>query len=275
MKVVQNEILRYTDELEAKNRELAIQTGIAEEANRAKSAFLSAMSHDLRTPLNSVIGFAEILISDFSVLPTETILEFVKNIHLNGKDLLNLINTILDLSKVEAGKMELTRTPFPLMSALESICAMMNPLATEKGVALVLDRHPGIEMVRADQGMFKQIMFNLLSNAVKFSHSGGAVTIMPRRTDDEVEIAVKDEGIGISQEHLAKLFQPFQQLDSSYAKRYEGSGLGLALTKRLIELHGGSIHVKSELGKGSTFTFRLPLHQATEKADIQNTEKPH
>jgi len=274
-KKAQEEILGYMKALEEKNKELAIQTERAQEANRAKSAFLSAMSHDLRTPLNSIIGFAEVLLSDFNMLPQETALEFINNIHLNGKDLLNLINTILDLSKVEAGKMELMLSAFPLMGALESICTLMKPLAAEKGVNLVLERHPGIEIIVADQGKFKQIMYNLLSNAVKFSHPNGTVTITPRRVNDDVEIAVRDEGIGIKQEDVDKLFQPFQQLDSSYGKRYEGSGLGLALTKRLIEMHGGTICVKSEWGKGSTFTFRLPLHQETEKPDIQNTEKPH
>jgi PAS domain S-box-containing protein len=265
-KKVQEEILGYTRELEEKNRELAVQTEKAEEANRTKSAFLSATSHDLRTPLNSVIGFAEIILADFDSLPRETTLEFVKNIHLNGKDLLNLINTILDLSKVEAGKMEPALTSFPLMGALENICALMRPLATEKGISLVLDRDPSIEIIVADQGKFKQIMFNLLSNAVKFSHPSSSIFITPQRLGDDVEISVQDEGIGIKKEDLNKLFQPFHQLDSSYAKHYEGSGLGLALTKRLIELHGGTIQVASEWGKGTTFTFTLPLRGPSKKA---------
>lgn len=252
--------LQLEAKVEDRTRDLQEAMRQLEEASRHKSEFLANMSHELRTPLNSIIGFSEILQDQTFGPLNEKQLRYVSNIHISGKHLLALINDILDLSKVEAGKIELHPEPFALREALAAALHNIQPQADAKGLTLALHVDEALSILTADPVRFKQILLNLLSNAVKFTPEGGQVTVRARRVEDVfVEIAVTDTGIGIKPEDLPKLFQPFTQLEGVYAKRHQGTGLGLALTKRLVELHGGTIWADSEgEGKGSTFTVRLP-----------------
>ena len=229
----------------------------AEAATQAKSEFLANMSHELRTPLNAIIGFSEVLDERMFGDMNEKQAEYVRDIHDSGRHLLSLINDILDLSKVEAGRMELDVTTFDLPSAIDNALTLVRERASRHGVALGCDVDPGLGEFRGDERKFKQIMLNLLSNAVKFTPDGGRITVSARPKSPLVEVAVEDTGIGIAREDLPRVFEEFRQVGNASARKAEGTGLGLALTKRLVELHGGSIHVESALGRGSTLTFTL------------------
>jgi signal transduction histidine kinase/DNA-binding response OmpR family regulator/CHASE3 domain sensor protein len=251
-------------EIEAKNRDL-------ERADQMKSEFLANMSHELRTPLNAIIGFSELLQEQFyGPLNTEQD-EYLTNIRTAGEHLLGLINDILDLSKIEAGKMELDREELDLPRVLESSITIVKEKAHNRGVQVHVDAGD-TGTITADARKLKQILFNLLSNAVKFTPSGGAVSLTAHTEGAMVEIAVTDTGAGISAEDQRKLFREFMQVDGSLSRRHEGTGLGLALTKRLVELHGGTIGVRSVLGAGSTFTVRMPIAR-TEDSELR-TEHP-
>jgi PAS domain S-box-containing protein len=231
----------------------------AERANRVKSQFLASMSHELRTPLNAILGFSELLSDDATGRFDEaTRRRFLDQIHSSGVHLLQLINDILDLSKVEAGQMELQLRPVELGSLIDEARATVEPLAQGKAISLNVDPGPELQLI-ADGAKVKQMLLNLLSNAIKFTPNGGSIQIRGRQVDSWVEIAVSDTGIGIAAEDLGRLFTEFQQLDAGPARQQEGTGLGLALTRRFAELHGGQVTVESALGKGSTFTLRLPL----------------
>lgn len=252
---------RAEEALQAAHVELQATTRRAEEASRHKSEFLANMSHELRTPLNVVLGFSQMLQQQVAGALNEKQARHVNHILVSGRHLLAMINDILDLSKVEAGKLEIRRDAFPLPEALTATAAEFRPEAEAKGVRLDLEMDTLPPLLNGDPVRFQQILSNLLSNAVKFTPEGGHVTVAARRVQDGfVEIAVADTGIGIKAEDLAKLFQPFTQLEPPSTKRYQGTGLGLALTKRLVELHGGTIVVSSEgPGRGTTFTVRLPV----------------
>ncbi|MFN3531812.1 MAG: ammonium transporter [Candidatus Brocadia sp.] len=245
--------------VEERTEELQKANIALEKANRLKSEFLATMSHELRTPLNAIIGFAEVLRDEITGTLNAEQKEFVCDIHSSGQHLLNMINSILDLSKIEAGKLELLYEEFPVEDAINEVLNAIVGFSNKKGISIHTHVHEDIPHLTADKVKFKQIMFNLLSNAVKFTPENGRITINAKHLNQDVQIAVSDTGIGIKPEDMDKLFEPFRQVDGSYARRYEGTGLGLALTKRLVELHGGRIWVKSEYGKGSTFTFTLPL----------------
>jgi PAS domain S-box-containing protein len=231
----------------------------AEAANRAKSEFLANMSHELRTPLNSVIGFSGVLKKEFYGSLNEKQSEYVRYIEESGKHLLGLINDILDLAKVESGKMKLEAAPVALPDVIQAAAAMLRERALKNDIGLSVEIGPGVEeAIEADERKVKQILFNLLSNAVKFTPAGGSVTLTASKEDDAVRICVADTGIGIKTGDMAKLFTEFTQLESTYTKKHEGTGLGLALTKKFVELHEGRIWVESEEGKGSRFFFTLP-----------------
>jgi signal transduction histidine kinase/DNA-binding response OmpR family regulator len=255
-----------TRQLSETNQQLRIAEAEAERANRAKSRFLASMSHELRTPLNAILGFSELL-SDAAPRSFDdaTRRRFIEQIHSSGKHLLQLINDILDLSKVEAGQMELQKQQVDVEGAVRDVIATVEPLARSKSIALRGEAAPDLAL-DADPGKLKQMLLNLLSNAIKFTPEGGAITVTARRNVGWIEIAVADTGIGIAAADLDRLFGEFQQLDQEPGRRQEGTGLGLALTRRFAQLHGGTVSVASERGKGSTFTIRLPARAAIHDA---------
>jgi signal transduction histidine kinase len=228
------------------------------EANQAKSQFLANMSHELRTPLNAIIGFADVLgqrmFGELNARQTE----YVGDIVGSGRHLLSLINDILDLAKVEAGRMTLEPASFSLRETLGTGITMVRERATSHGIALSLDVAPDVDVITADERKIKQVVFNLLSNAVKFTPDGGRVAVTATRKAGELQVAVRDSGIGIAPEDQASLFNEFAQTKDG-RRAAEGTGLGLTLAKRLVELHGGRIWVESQVGSGSTFAFSLPL----------------
>jgi len=234
-------------------------------ANQHKSEFLANMSHELRTPLNAILGFSELMIDDTSgKLDAATRMKFLTQINSSGTHLLGLINDILDLSKVEAGRMTLSLEKVSIADVVRAVVSTIEPLASKKHIRISVDVESAGE-IEADAGKLKQMLLNLASNAVKFTSEVGLVRIEAERFQSAVEISVSDTGIGIAESDLNRLFKEFQQLESGAGRRQEGTGLGLALTKRLAQLHGGEIRVTSELGRGSVFTIRLPLRPSDAK----------
>ncbi|MBI1846361.1 MAG: GAF domain-containing protein [Candidatus Rokubacteria bacterium] len=243
---------RLFREIEDKGRQLEI-------ADQHKSEFLANMSHELRTPLNAVIGFSEVLLDRMFGDVNAKQEEYLGDILDSGKHLLSLINDILDLSKIEAGRMDLELTRFDLPAALDNALTLVRERATRHGIALKRDVDARVGEVVGDERKLKQVVLNLLSNAVKFTPEGGQVRVSARPVDGAVEVAVADTGIGIAVEDHEAIFEEFRQVGSDYARKREGTGLGLTLARKIVELHGGRIGVESELGKGSTFTFTLPV----------------
>jgi PAS domain S-box-containing protein len=270
------ELKLFEQRLQQKNVEL-------EEASRMKSEFLANMSHELRTPLNAIIGFSEVLVDGLLGEMTDQQRGFIADIYSSGKHLLSLINDILDLSKVEAGKMTLDLEPVQVYSLFANSLSIIREKAAARSIRLVMDAPKELGSIRADARKVKQIVYNLLSNAVKFSSEGGEVTLRASRVpradvgqtsessigrsfpvpDNEfmefLKICVTDDGIGISPDGLESLYKPFSQIDSGLARKFEGTGLGLAMVKLLADLHGGAVAVESEVGKGSRFTVWLPF----------------
>jgi signal transduction histidine kinase/putative methionine-R-sulfoxide reductase with GAF domain len=267
---LEEKVRERTAALEAANVQLT-------EANRLKSAFLANMSHELRTPLNSIIGFSEVL-EDGAFGPlTERQRLYVQNILSSGRHLLSLITDILDLSKIEAGKMELRLGRFPVGQALAEAVEVIRGQALEKSITLTLEAETGLPDLTGDAGKFRQICFNLLSNALKFTPDGGRVSVRARAVSLDgphgpapaVEVAVTDTGIGIEAADQERIFREFEQVDGSYAREYAGTGLGLALTRKLVEMHGGTIRVESAgPGRGSTFRVHLPLRPPVLEGEI-------
>lgn len=251
------------DLTERKMQEAARRRSL-EEATRLKSEFVANMSHELRTPLNAIIGFSEFLIDEKPGKINPKQQEYLNDILTSGRHLLQLINDVLDLAKVEAGKMQISPEPFLIKAAFDEICSGVRPLAEKKRISLVTAISPEVETATLDPQRFKQVLYNLVSNAVKFTDDGGLVEIGASHLGGRIAITVRDNGIGINPDDLLKLFKEFQQLDSSLARRYEGTGLGLALTKKIVELQSGSIHVESEVGRGSVFTVTLPMEMEAE-----------
>jgi signal transduction histidine kinase len=246
--------VRLFNEIEDKSRQL-------ETANRHKSEFLANMSHELRTPLNAIIGFSEVLLERLFGEINAKQDDYLKDIHSSGKHLLQLINDILDLSKVEAGRMELEPSAFDLPTAIANAMTLIRERAQKHGIALSQDVDADLGEITADERKFKQILLNLLSNAVKFTPDGGSIEVKARRDGEDVAVAVHDTGIGIAPEDQETVFEEFRQVGRNYTNKQEGTGLGLALTRKFVELHGGRIWLTSEPGKGSTFTFTIPARR--------------
>jgi signal transduction histidine kinase len=242
---------RLFQEIEDKSRQL-------EAASQHKSEFLANMSHELRTPLNAIIGFSEVLADRMFGELNEKQDEYLKDIHASGQHLLSLINDILDLSKIEAGRMELELTNFDLPTTLDNALTLVRERAGRHGVALRVTVDERVGQVRADERKIRQVVLNLLSNAIKFTPDGGRIDVRAVPTDGAVEVSVTDPGVGIALEDQEAIFEEFRQVGTA-AKKVEGTGLGLALSRKFIELHGGRIWVESEVGKGSTFRFTLPM----------------
>ena len=250
-------LARAASQVARRRRELAVANTQLDRANQAKSSFLANMSHELRTPLNAIIGFSEVLVQHYFGDLNERQDEYVRDILASGTHQLALINDILDLSKVEAGRMELQLSEFSLAAAVQTGLTMVRERASLKGIALVSDVDPGVDRITADERKIKQILVNLLSNAVKFTPTGGAVSVAARPSPAGTEISVQDSGIGIAPEDQARVFEEFEQTGSG--QREEAStGLGLTLAKRFVELHGGRIWVESAVGTGTLFRFTLP-----------------
>ena len=240
--------------LEAKSREL-------EAASRHKSEFLANMSHELRTPLNAIIGFSEVLADEMFGAINEKQAEYLRDILDSGRHLLSLINDILDLSKIEAGHMELELTDFDLPGAIENALVLVRERANRRGIALQRTIDDRLGTIRADERKVKQVLLNLLSNASKFTPEGGRIDVRAAVHNDLAQISVADTGIGIAPQDQEAVFEEFRQVGPA-TTNVEGTGLGLALARKFIELHGGRIWVQSQVGVGSTFTFTLPLTTA-------------
>ena len=229
-----------------------------EVASRHKSEFLASMSHELRTPLNAVIGFSDVLLERMFGELNERQDEYLRDIRDSGRHLLELINEILDLSKVEAGRMELDLSGVAVEPLLEHALAMVRERAARQGVALELEVEHGLGVVLADELKLKQVVLNLLTNAVKFTNTGGSVRLTARRVGDALEVEVRDTGVGIADADQARIFEAFQRGGRDARTSTEGTGLGLTLSKRFVELHGGRIWMESALGAGSRFGFAIP-----------------
>ena len=249
----------HLGDLEVANAQIA-------EVSRLKSEFLANMSHELRTPLNAILGFSELLRDDLAGKITEKQRhDCLDNIHNSGRHLLSLINDILDLTKIEAGRMDLVYEEFGIESAVREVLNVVRSLAMKKDIEISAVVEPVTSLVVADKNKFKQILYNLLSNAIKFTPPSGKVTVAATAADDALRIIVHDSGIGIAKELQHKIFGAFYQVQSASNREYPGTGLGLALTKKLVEMHGGTIEFDSETGQGTTFTVEMPLRPGPSK----------
>lgn len=246
--------------VQEKTADLQMANVALEKANRLKSEFLTTMSHELRTPLNAIIGFAEVLRDEIAGSLSKDQKEYVTDIHSSGHHLLDMINNILDLSKIETGKMHLQYEEFCIEDAINDTLTIINASANNKGISVHTNIQDNTPLLSADKTKFRQILYNLLSNAVKFTPENGKITINVFQKDNSLQFEIVDTGIGIKPEDKEKLFEAFHQADASLTREYEGTGLGLHLTKRLVELHGGKIWAESTFGKGSTFFFILPIN---------------
>jgi signal transduction histidine kinase len=242
---------RLFREIEEKSRQLEV-------ASQHKSEFLANMSHELRTPLNAIIGFSEVLTERMFGELNDKQDEYLKDIHASGLHLLSLINDILDLSKIEAGRMELELSDFHLPTALDSALTLVRERADRRSIALHLSVDERLGQIRADERKVRQVVLNLLSNAIKFTPEGGRIEVGVAPKDGMVEVSVSDTGVGIAPEDQEAVFEEFRQVGTA-DKKVEGTGLGLTLCRKFVELHGGRIWVTSQVGRGATFTFTVPV----------------
>ena len=262
MLAIQN--ARLFREIQDKSRELEI-------TSQHKSQFLANMSHELRTPLNAIIGFSEVLLEKMFGDLNDKQEEYLNDIFTSGEHLLDLINDVLDLSKIEAGMLGIELEPVDIRKLLQGSLVVVRERALAHGIELKLAVTDDIGTITADERKVKQVIFNLLSNAMKFTPDKGEVGIRARMTDGVVEIAVWDTGVGIAEEDQQRIFEEFQQAEQGLTDKTEGTGLGLALTKKLVILHGGRIWVESDQGDGSTFIFTLPVESGQEANEAQES----
>jgi signal transduction histidine kinase len=266
---IQSYMVHYSDtmdKLQALNRQI-------EATSAAKSQFLANMSHEFRTPLNAIIGFTEVLQDQIPGPLNAEQVEYLGDVHNAGQLLLRLINDVLDLAKVEAGRLELFYETFPVAQTVREAVTALRGAAEKKGLAIQLNLPPDLGLITADQIRLKQILFNLLSNAVKFTDRGG-VNVSAAIEDGQLHLAIADTGIGIRTEDMQRIFVEFSQVDDSHARRHEGTGLGLALSRQLVEAHGGRIWLESRFGEGSVFHVLLPLRppDGSKKPDSGNSK---
>ena len=248
----------YIAELEQTKANLEKASASAEAANKSKSAFLASISHELRTPLNAILGFTETMLTEvFGPIGTPRYKDYLENVHDSGKHLLELINDILDIARFDAGHAELDETVFNPVSKIHDVMRMMSAQAQKARVTLVADVPAVLPLVNGDRRRVRQILLNLISNALKFTEAGGTVTVRAW-VDDGLKIQVSDTGIGMAPQDFSKALEPFGQVDSSLARKYEGTGLGLPLTRQMVELHGGTLALESAVGVGTTVTVTLP-----------------
>ncbi len=256
---LEDQVRQRTVDLQRANAELLAANEEILKTNRMKSQFFANMSHELRTPLTAIIGFSELLHDKTFGELNESQDRYVDNIYRSARHLLNLINDILDLAKVESGKMKVTLEPFSLKACLDQVCNVVRPLSMEKNITLTIAEQDEVDVIVGDEVRIKQIMYNLLSNGIKFTEDGGRVEVSSRLVGEVLHISVSDTGIGIDKDYQEIIFSEFQQVDGSYSRKHEGTGLGLSLTRKLVDLHGGQVWMESEgMGMGSVFTFTLP-----------------
>src|SRR5437588_1146799 len=264
------EVQEANRRLEATNQELLRAKNEAERGSKFKDQFLSTMSHELRTPLNAVLGFSDLLADERPGPLNDKQRRYIDHIHTGGKHLLNLISDILDLSKIEAGRMELALESVSIDATFAEVLSVMQPLADRKSHALTANAKPGL-VVRADATRLKQVLMNLLGNAIKFTHNGGRIELTARLEDGKVRVEVRDNGPGIAPEEQKRIFEAFYRLRES-GKKTEGTGLGLAITQRLVELHGGELSITSQPSQGSCFYFSLPAAGPARQSSARTAE---
>ncbi|MBJ3785151.1 PAS domain-containing sensor histidine kinase [Devosia sediminis] len=245
---------------------------VAEDASQAKSRFLATIGHELRTPLNAVVGFSEMMTSGIGGELSPTHKEYAGLIQHSGKHLLEVVSMLLDMSRIEAGKFEIQAEPLDPADIVPACLSMVDALAQERGIRLVSEIEPDLPLMTADERVCRQIMINLLSNAIKFSHDGGVVTTTVKRQGQSINLSVRDRGIGMAPAAMARIGEPFFQVQDGLSRKYEGTGLGLSIVKGLVELHGGTLRAMSEIGAGTTITVLLPINgpatKPGETADI-------
>jgi signal transduction histidine kinase len=229
-----------------------------EAASKHKSQFLANMSHELRTPLNAILGYTELILDSIYGEAPEKMRSVLERVQANGKHLLGLISDVLDLSKIEAGQLTLSLSQYSLAELVQSVYVAVEPLAAQKNLTLTTDVAKGLPTGYGDERRLAQVLLNLVGNAIKFTEMG-EVAITAAQTNGSFNVAVRDSGPGIDPAHQAKIFEEFQQVDNTSTRQKGGSGLGLAISKRIVEMHGGRIMVDSALGKGATFTIKLPV----------------